>query len=77
MSNSSGPYLKQYVVGGLERVYAIGRQVRNEKIQYHELTTCSFCQAGADYFDFMNLTEEMLSGWCAVYNLEFIKILSS
>ena len=58
-------YLKQLVVGGLDRVYEIGRQFRNEGIDLThnpEFTTCEFYQAYADYDDLMNMTEEMLSG---------------
>lgn len=57
-------YLKQLVVGGLDRVYEIGRQFRNEGIDLThnpEFTTCEFYQAYADYEDLMNMTEEMLS----------------
>ena len=58
-------YLKQLVVGGLDRVYEIGRQFRNEGIDLThnpEFTTCEFYQAYADYEDLMTMTEEMLSG---------------
>ncbi|KAK4792802.1 hypothetical protein SAY86_023237 [Trapa natans] len=58
-------YLKQLVVGGLERVYEIGKQFRNEGIDLThnpEFTTCEFYMAFADYNDLMALTEEMLSG---------------
>ncbi|KAF2136229.1 uncharacterized protein K452DRAFT_302916 [Aplosporella prunicola CBS 121167] len=57
-------YLKQLIVGGLERVYEIGRQFRNEDIDLThnpEFTTCEFYQAFADVYDIMDLTEELVS----------------
>ncbi|KAJ5173235.1 hypothetical protein N7492_005828 [Penicillium capsulatum] len=58
-------YLKMLIVGGLERVYEIGRQFRNEGIDLThnpEFTTCEFYQAYADMYDLMDLTEELVSG---------------
>jgi lysyl-tRNA synthetase class 2 len=58
-------YLKELVVGGMERVYEIGRQFRNEGIDMThnpEFTTCEFYQAYADYDDLMRMTEEIISG---------------
>lgn len=58
-------YLKQLIVGGLERVYEIGRQFRNEGIDLThnpEFTTCEFYQAFADVYDIMDMTEELVSG---------------
>jgi lysyl-tRNA synthetase class 2 len=57
-------YLKQLVIGGLERVYEIGRQFRNEGIDLThnpEFTTCEFYMAYADYHDLLDLTEKMIS----------------
>lgn len=51
-------YLKQLVIGGLERVYEIGRQFRNEGIDLThnpEFTTCEFYMAYADYNDLLNV----------------------
>lgn len=52
-------YLKQLVIGGLERVYEIGRQFRNEGIDLThnpEFTTCEFYMAFADYNDLMTVS---------------------
>ncbi|MCI0569574.1 MAG: lysine--tRNA ligase [Myxococcaceae bacterium] len=58
-------YLKRLVVGGLERVYEINRNFRNEGISTRhnpEFTMLEFYQAYATYEDLMDLTEEMISG---------------
>jgi lysyl-tRNA synthetase, class II len=58
-------YLKRLVVGGLERVFEISRNFRNEGIDsthFPEFTILEFYQAYATYTDLMDLTEEMLVG---------------
>ena len=60
-------YLKRLVVGGLERVYEINRNFRNEGISTEhnpEFTMLEFYQAYSDYLELMVMTEEMLSA-CA------------
>ncbi|QHN03316.1 lysine--tRNA ligase [Granulicella sp. WH15] len=56
-------YLKRLVVGGLDRVYEINRNFRNEGISTQhnpEFTMLEFYQAYANYHDLMNLTEEIV-----------------
>jgi lysyl-tRNA synthetase class 2 len=56
-------YLKRLVVGGIERVFEINRNFRNEgiSIQHNpEFTMLEFYWAYATYEDLMNLTEELL-----------------
>ena len=57
-------YLKRLVVGGIERVYEINRNFRNEGISTQhnpEFTMLEFYQAYSDYNDLMRLTEEMIA----------------
>ena len=56
-------YLKRLLVGGLERVYEINRNFRNEGISMQhnpEFTMLEFYQAYSDYKGMMDLTEELL-----------------
>ncbi|KAG5983110.1 Protein kinase [Claviceps digitariae] len=58
-------YLKMLVVGGLNRVYEMGRQFRNEGMDLThnpEFTTLEFYMAYADVYDLMDMTEELVSG---------------
>ena len=58
-------YLKRLLVGGLERVYEIGHDFRNEGIdRTHnpEFTMLEFYQAYADYHDMMTTIEAMVAG---------------
>ncbi len=57
-------YLKRLLVGGLEKVYEINRNFRNEGISTKhnpEFTMLELYQAYADYYDMMNLTEELIT----------------
>jgi len=57
-------YLKRLVVGGLDRVYEINRNFRNEGVDTQhspEFTMLEFYQAYANYHDLMTLTEELVS----------------
>jgi len=56
-------YLKRLVVGGLDRVFEINRNFRNEGISVRhnpEFTMMEFYQAYATFEDLMNFTEELL-----------------
>jgi len=58
-------YLKRLLVGGLERVYEIGHDFRNEgldRTHNPEFTMLEFYQAYADYHDMMATIEDMVSG---------------
>lgn len=69
-------YLKRLVVGGVERVFEINRNFRNEGLSTRhnpEFTMLEFYQAYADYQDLMNLTEDLLQSLVAeVFNTTVI-----
>ena len=57
-------YLKRLIVGGMERVFEIGRLFRNEGLDHHhnpEFTTIESYQAYADYNDVMEMVENMVA----------------
>lgn len=57
--------LKQLVIGGIHKVYELGRQFRNEGIDLThnpEFTTCEYYEAFADVYDVMNRTEDLVEG---------------
>jgi lysyl-tRNA synthetase class 2 len=58
-------FLKRLVVGGLDKVYEINRSFRNEGIDAQhnpEFTMLEFYEAYKDYYDMMDMTEELLTG---------------
>jgi lysyl-tRNA synthetase class 2 len=57
-------YLKRAIIGGIERVYEIGRNFRNEGVSFKhspEFTMLELYKAYADYQDIMVLTEDMVA----------------
>ncbi|MDE1762068.1 MAG: lysine--tRNA ligase [Candidatus Micrarchaeota archaeon] len=58
-------YLKRLIIGGIEKVYELSKNFRNEAVDANhnpEFTMLEFYEAYADYNVFMKMTEEMLSG---------------
>lgn len=63
--------LKKLIVGGIEKVYELGRVFRNEGIDHNhnpEFTTIESYEAYVDYESIMRLVEEMVSGACLEIN---------
>ena len=61
------PYLKRLIVGGMDRVYEIGKCFRNEgmdRTHNPEFTMLELYQSYADYQDMMDLTEELIVRSC-------------
>ena len=57
-------YLKRLIVGGLDRVYELGRDFRNESVSYKhapEFTMVEWYEAYADYRDTMERIEQLVS----------------
>ncbi len=64
-------YLKRLIVGGMEKVYEIGRIFRNEgmSIKHNpEFTSIELYEAYADYHDMMRITEGIFSNACMAVN---------
>lgn len=64
-------YLKQLVIGGLDRVFEIGRNFRNEGIDMThnpEFTACEFYMAYTDYYQLLDMTEDLISS--LVYSIK-------
>ena len=64
-------HLKRLIVGGLEKVYEIGRVFRNEGVSTRhnpEFTMIELYEAYADYNDIMNLTENLIAHVCQEVN---------
>lgn len=64
-------YLKRLLVGGIERVYEIGRDFRNEGVSFKhnpEFTMLEFYAAYWDYNDVMKATEEMVAAAASAVN---------
>jgi lysyl-tRNA synthetase class 2 len=58
-------YLKRLIVGGMDRVFEINRNFRNEGLSTRhnpEFTMIEFYQAYATYHDLMDLTEKLFKG---------------
>lgn len=71
-------YLKRLIVGGLDRVYEINRNFRNEGLSIKhnpEFTMLEFYQAYSDYKDLIELTEELITGLvdkvCGTLEIEY------
>ena len=71
-------YLKRLIVGGFDKVYEVGRIFRNEGMDRShnpEFTTVEMYQAYSDYFDMMDLIEDMYRTItmevCGTYNINY------
>eukprot|EP01025_Chloroclados_australasicus_P029963 TRINITY_DN2995_c0_g1_i9.p2 TRINITY_DN2995_c0_g1~~TRINITY_DN2995_c0_g1_i9.p2 ORF type:complete len:593 (-),score=98.85 TRINITY_DN2995_c0_g1_i9:413-2167(-) len=70
-------HLKRMVVGGLERVFEIGRIFRNEGVSARhnpEFTSVELYQAYADYEDMMNLTQDLIQTCAKEAGVQSLKI---
>ena len=70
-------YLKRLIVGGLERVYEIGRVFRNEGVDTRhnpEFTLMELYQAYTDYHGMMDLTESIFTD---ILLKKFVEVLRS
>ena len=66
-------YLKRLIVGGFNKVYEMGRMFRNEGMSYKhnpEFTMLELYEAYADYFDMMQITEDLFDNARAAIGLD-------
>src|SRR5213592_937854 len=69
-------YLKRLIVGGLEKVYELSKDFRNESISYKhspEFTQVEWYEAYADYRDTMERTEQLV--WRAAQAVDVTKVI--
>lgn len=68
-------FLKQLIIGGFERIYELGKQFRNESINFShspEFSSIEIYQAYADYTNMLQLIEELLSSLVMELNGSYI-----
>ena len=68
-------FLKQCVIGGLDKVFEIGKQFRNESIDTThnpEFTSIELYQTGTDYYELMNMTEHLLENMAFSVNNSYL-----
>ena len=68
-------FLKKCVIGGLNKVFEIGKQFRNEgisKVHNPEFTSIELYQVGTDYNELMNMTEHLLENMSLSVNGSYL-----
>lgn len=72
-------HLKRLIVGGFEKVFEIGRIFRNEGISTRhnpEFTSVELYEAYADYYDMMDLTQNLIQSCVKTVIMKLIKIFN-